>query len=307
MYSPTTRVLTVLEILQAHPGVSGPEIAAQLQVNVRSVRRYVTMLRDMGIPVESEPGRYGTYYLRPGFRLPPLMFTGAEILAIVLGLMTVRHLNFAGVSSATTKIERVLPDELHERAQALQAALSFNLPQAVASADDLIAQLSLAAYQQQQVRLAYGDTERVVDLYGLVYHNRFWYAVGYCHLRADVRIFRLDRVQGVRVLATTFAPVSDFDPLAYLLTKIAHIERTWSIEVLLKTTLDAAQRYIGRDFGVLEAVENGVRLRMLADDLAWVARTLLRFNCPFVVIEPPELREALKALARELVALAEGG
>ena len=67
MYSPTTRLLTVLEILQSQGGISGPELARRLEVDVRSVRRYVTMMRDMGIPVESEPGRYGIYYLRQNY------------------------------------------------------------------------------------------------------------------------------------------------------------------------------------------------------------------------------------------------
>jgi predicted DNA-binding transcriptional regulator YafY len=76
------------------------------------------MLRDLGIPVESDPGRYGTYYLRPGFRLPPLLFTNTEMLAIILGLIAARHLGLSGalgVESATAKIERVLPEELRER------------------------------------------------------------------------------------------------------------------------------------------------------------------------------------------------
>src|SRR5437867_13263443 len=72
MYFPTTRVLTVLELLQSHQRLSGPDIAERLEVNTRTVRRYITMLQDLGIPVEAERGRYGTYRLRPGFKLPPL-------------------------------------------------------------------------------------------------------------------------------------------------------------------------------------------------------------------------------------------
>ncbi|MEP7291366.1 MAG: HTH domain-containing protein, partial [Chloroflexota bacterium] len=64
MYSPTTRLLTVLELLQSRASIPGIELAQTLEVDVRSVRRYVTMLRDMGIPVESEKGRYGAYSLR---------------------------------------------------------------------------------------------------------------------------------------------------------------------------------------------------------------------------------------------------
>src|SRR6266702_3561230 len=73
MYHPTTRVLTVLELLQSHRQISGPKLAERLEVDIRSVRRYITMLQDLGIPIETERGRYGTYRLRPGFKLPPLM------------------------------------------------------------------------------------------------------------------------------------------------------------------------------------------------------------------------------------------
>ena len=79
MYSPTTRVLTVLEMLQSHGRVTGAEIADRLEVHIRTVRRYVAMLEDLGIPVAAERGRYGAYCLMPGFKLPPLMFTEEEI------------------------------------------------------------------------------------------------------------------------------------------------------------------------------------------------------------------------------------
>jgi len=91
MYHPTTRVLTVLELLQSHQRFSGPELAKRLEVNVRTVRHYIMMLQDMGIPIESERGRYGAYRLRPGFKLPPLMFTEDEALALTLGLVAARR------------------------------------------------------------------------------------------------------------------------------------------------------------------------------------------------------------------------
>src|SRR2546426_7974055 len=127
MYFPTTRVLTVLELLQSHQRLSGPDIAERLEVNPRTVRRYITMLQDLGIPVEAERGRYGTYRLRPGFKLPPLMFTEDEALALTLGLMAARRLGLAAaapaVEGALAKVERVMPDTLRERIQAVQETL----------------------------------------------------------------------------------------------------------------------------------------------------------------------------------------
>jgi predicted DNA-binding transcriptional regulator YafY len=313
MYSPTTRLLTVLELLQSKAGATGPELAARLEVDVRSVRRYITMLRDMGIPVESEPGRYGSYYLRPGFRLPPLMFNNGEILAIILGLMAVRHLGMAGgVESAAAKIERVLPDELRERVRAVQAVLTLNIPAAAyrRPSEQVIAQFSQAAYQHNALWIEYqgertSKTERVIDVYGLVLHAANWYAVAYCHLRQDLRCFRLDRVQQTILLDATFEPPPDFDALEYLLNSIASFPGTWQIEVLLKLTMEEARTRVPPATGLLEEADGGVMLRSWADGLEWMAHFLIGLRCPLVVLRPPELRDQLRSVAQRIVEMAD--
>src|SRR6266852_223212 len=127
MYHPTTRVLTVLELLQSHWQMSGPKLAERLEVDIRSVRRYITMLQELGIPIEAERGRYGTYRLRPGYKLPPLMFTEDEALAMTLGLLAARRLGLAvaapAIEGALAKVDRVLPATLRERVQAVQEML----------------------------------------------------------------------------------------------------------------------------------------------------------------------------------------
>lgn len=314
MYSPTTRLLTVLELLQAQGTVSGPALAQRLEVDIRSVRRYITMLRDLGIPIESEPGRYGAYYLRPGFRLPPLMFTNPEMLAIILGLVAVRHLglsNALGVESVTAKIERVLPEDLRERARAVQGVLSLDIQQANPStAETMIATFSAAAYQHNQVFVEYQglgkeNSQRVLDVYGLVFHAGCWYAVGYCHLRQDLRTFRLDRVKQVKPLEMIFTPPENFNPLQYLLNSIASIPNIWPIEALLMTTLEVVQSRVPRDMALLEAVEDGVMLRCYAGDLDWMARFLVGLRCPLKVLHPPELRDELRRLAAFVAEIAE--
>lgn len=316
MYNPGTRLLTVLELLQAQGELSGRELARKLEVDVRSVRRYVTMLRDMGIPVESEPGRYGYYYLKRGFRLPPLMFNNSEMLAIVLGLMAVRRLGLAaatGVESATAKIERVLPDELRERVRAVQGVLTLNIPTFDGGSEDFVAQFSLAAYQNRQLWLTYQAgsrldvTERVVDVYGLVYHGGYWYAVAYCHLREDLRIFRLDRVGHIRLLETEFAPPAGFDVYQYVMASIATVPGAWTVEVLLHAPLEEVRRYIPSDLAVLEATPDGtsVHLRAWADGLDWMARFLMGLNLPMVILQPPELKDALRRLAQSILRIAD--
>src|SRR5918997_2788322 len=128
-YRPTTRLLSMLELLQARGRVGGPELARRLEVGERTVRRYVAMLQEMGVPVEAERGRYGAYVLRPGFRLPPMMFTDEEALALALGLLSARRLGLSGaapaVDGALAKIERVMPEHLRGRVRMLEESVTL--------------------------------------------------------------------------------------------------------------------------------------------------------------------------------------
>src|SRR5512142_2457470 len=111
MDHPTIRVLTVLELLQSHRRMTGAELAARTEVNVRTMRRYITMLQELGIPILAERGRYGAYELIPGFKLPPLMFNNEEALALAVGLLAVQRLGLTetsqAVESTRAKLERV--------------------------------------------------------------------------------------------------------------------------------------------------------------------------------------------------------
>jgi predicted DNA-binding transcriptional regulator YafY len=309
MYSPTTRLLTILEILQSRGSISGAELAAQLEVENRTVRRYITMLRDMGIPIEAERGRYGSYALRPGFRLPPLMFNNDEILAVVLGLMVTRKLAMTdsqGVDSSLAKIERVLPAELRHRVWALQNTLTLNLVSETRIASSQFVQmLSLATYEQKRVFVRYAAsggniTERLFDSYGLVYHGGVWYASGYCHLRQDLRTFRVDRMQSLIPQNQTFMRPDDFDALNFLMESIATIPGTWYVETLLKTSLDEARQRIPPQMATLEPQPVGVLMRCYVGDLPWVARFLVHTGLSFAVRQPDDLRDTLRNMADDL-------
>src|SRR3981081_1424690 len=116
------RLLTLLELLQAYRRLTAREISDRLQVDVRTVRRYVAGLQEMGIPVEGERGPAGGYRLRPGYSLPALMFTNGEALALVVGLLAAQRLGLvqqrSAVQGALAKLDRVLPDQLRGRVPA---------------------------------------------------------------------------------------------------------------------------------------------------------------------------------------------
>ena len=316
MYHPTTRVLTILELLQSRGRMGGPELAARLEVDLRTVRRYIAMLQDMGIPVETTRGPGGGYRLRPGFKLPPLMFTDDEALAITFSLMRARRqgglADAPALEGVLAKIERVLPEALRSRVQAVQASVAFvSEPPAGQTPSEHVLLFSTAVQQQRRVRVRYRsgreDTERSVDPYGVVLHWDFWYVVGWCHVRRAVRVFRLDRVLETDLEDDHFERPADFDSLAVVLDSLAKAPGGWPVEVLLETTLEDAKRLIPPGVALLEETKGGVLLRAHAKRLEWLARHMLTWERPFVIRQPRELREALRRVAAEAYALAEVG
>jgi predicted DNA-binding transcriptional regulator YafY len=143
-------------------------------------------------------------------------------------------------------------------------------------------------------------TERAIDPYGVVHHRGRWYVVGWCHLRDDIRMFRLDRVVVLEQRDDTFVKPLDFDCVEYVLQSLATVQWGWPIEVLLELPLAEARQRIAADMGTLEQTPRGVLLRTRADELDYMARFLVQIGCPFRVLHPQELRDAIRDLARQL-------
>jgi predicted DNA-binding transcriptional regulator YafY len=311
MSKPTSRVLALLELLQSRGQLPGSELARRLEVDPRTLRRYIAQLLELGVPVQTQRGRDGGYALAAGHKLPPLMFSADEALALAMGLRAARELGLHGivpaVSSSQAKLERVMPTALRRRIGDIDSVVALDLkqPKQRAASPELLA-LSAAARAQQRVRLQYLDlhqaaSTREVDVYGLAYRGGAWYAVGYCHLRQDVRSFRLDRVQAVEALPVSFGRPADFDVLGYLTHAIATLPRAHAVEALLHTDLASAQAALYAEMGVLEPCRKGVRLHAQADDLAAMARDFAQLPFAFTILKPAALRRAIAAHAQALL------
>ncbi|MBJ7310884.1 helix-turn-helix transcriptional regulator [Rugamonas sp. CCM 8940] len=312
MYHPTTRVLAVLELLQTHGRLSGAEMARRLAVDGRTLRRYIVMLDEIGIPIVSERGRHGGYSLVAGFKLPPMMFTDDEALALALGLLAARSLGLAeaapAVASAQAKLERIMPAGLKQRVGAIDGAVKLDLsrPGGAPHSNAALVGLSAAAQTRRRVRLHYRsggvDSARDFDAYGLAWYGGCWYAAGMCHLRGALRTFRLDRVVAVVPRAGQFTRPDDFDVLAHLRLSVAALPRQFAATVLLKTELATARRHLPATLGVFEQAADGVLLHNQSDDLAWLARQLAGLPFDFAVLAPPALALEVGAVARRLLA-----
>ena len=313
MYHPTTRVLALLELLQTHGRMSGAELAARLGVDRRTLRRYVGKLEDIGVPITAERGRTGGYALMPGFKLPPMMFTEDEALALSLGLLAARGLGLAeaapAVTSAQAKLERIMPDPLRQRVRAIGETVTLDAarpnPAAAAGDNRPLAALTGAAQARRQVLLRYrnqGDqaSTRRFDPFGVAFRHGRWYAVGMCHLRKDIRTFRLDRVAAVETLPGTFERPPGFDAMAHLVRAIATLPRAFAIEVLLKTDLASARAQLFPEAGVFEETIDGVVIHNQSDELDWFARQLAAMPFEFEIRSPPQLRDAVGECVRRL-------
>jgi predicted DNA-binding transcriptional regulator YafY len=301
----------LLELLQAGGQTSGSELARRLEVNGRTLRRYVSRLEELGIPVAVEHGRHGGYRLVPGYKLPPLMFTDEEALALAVGLLAARGLGLTeaapGVVSAQAKLERVMPQALRHRVQGAGETVSLDLPRRAARASSgTLATLTSAAQSRRRVHLTYrsaqaSETQRDLDPYGVAYRGGCWYVVGHCHLRGGQRAFRLDRILSVRTLAVPFERPPGFDTLGQLTFSVATLPRGFAVEVLLRADLATARSQFFEAIGVFEPVEGGVLLYAQTDDLEWFARQLARVSIGFEIRQPAELRHAVKDVARRLL------
>lgn len=313
MYHPTSRVLTVLELLQSHEEMSGAEIARRLEVDPRTVRRYIVMLQDMGIPIEGERGRNGAYRLGAGFKLPPLMLTNEEALSLILSQRVAQQTTLTGapvaVEGALAKIERVLPDSLREQIQDILQTLDVAVaaPSGIAASPEIVATLSTAACHQQCVQLCHqvhegNITERVVNPYGVVYRVGRWYMVGFCHLRSDIRTFRLDRILSATLLQETFETPIDFNVLEHVEKALAATPGIYKVEVLFRTTMEAVQAQVPMAFGQLTKVEDGVYLTAFVQNLSWVAGFLSGLTLPMEIRQPQALRVEMACLIERVKA-----
>jgi predicted DNA-binding transcriptional regulator YafY len=310
MYHPTSRALAVLELLQAHRRISGSELARRLDIHPRTLRRYIAILEEIGIPITTERGRHGAYMLVPGFKLPPIMFSNDEALALSVGLLAAQRLGMtqasAAAASAQAKLERVLPEPLQHQVRALTETISLDRGRTAPNVDStLLMQLSKAAHARYRVRLNYRSpqdehTERDVDPFGLGHREGHWYLVGRCRLRQELRSFRLDRIIGVQALAVGFERPERFDTLTHLTASLATQPRTYLAEVTLQTDLANAMNYLGGAIGLFEPLEGGVLMRSQVDDLDWLARELARLPFGFRINSPALLRDALQHLANRL-------
>ncbi|MEU8227511.1 YafY family protein [Kribbella sp. NPDC048915] len=318
MTRPTARVLALLEILQRGGTWTVADLASRLDVNERTVRRYVDHLLDLDIPVRSVRGRYGGYRLEPGYRMPPLMLNDDEALAVLLGLVASRRAGLisasgAAVESAVAKVRRVLPSKLGQRLEGLLEIATFTAParSGLTASADVLLTVAEAARDRRPVEVAYvaghgGSSVRELHPYGVVAHSGRWYVNGFDNASGKVRTFRVDRIARAEPRSGTFDVPDEYDPAQRVLAGIAAAPHQRQVSVRLAATPDEIHAVFPPSVAVLEELDEAwVRARIQAEELDWIPPLLAALDCPFVVEQPDALRDLIRALADRLGANAD--
>jgi predicted DNA-binding transcriptional regulator YafY len=302
-----SRTLQLLSLLQTHRYWPGPELAERLEVSVRTLRRDVDRLRELGYPVDGSRGVDGGYQLAVGASLPPLVVDDEEAVALAVGLRTAAQSGIAGIEDASVralaKVEQVMPRRLRARVEALRSATVAGALRPGPSVDaNVLTAVAQACRDEERLDFAYVNrdgerTERRVEPHRLVSVGRRWYLVAYDLTRFDWRSFRLDRLAEPRPTGARFRPrnlpaddAAEFVRSSLDGTAPASVE----VEAVVSAPLARVQASIGR-WVTAEAVDEGrTRIRMTADSFDWVLFGLGAADAPIETVSPPELAERMR-------------
>jgi predicted DNA-binding transcriptional regulator YafY len=314
--SPTARALLALELIQGSPGITAGRLAGKLGVSERAARRYVGILREADMAIESVRGPHGGYRAGRGLRLAPLMFTASEALGLVMAVLDGHH--DAGdpadpVGSALGKIVRALPESVAAQAEAVRRTTAPAPDRAAARPDPATTTaLVQACSDHRRVRLGYrseAGSERVIeaDPWAVVVRHGRWYLLCWSHTTQARRVYRIDRVGEVQLLQDLFSPPAGLDPVAVLEDHLA-VGWEYDVEIVIDAPPDTVTRCLPRALGRLEPLDaEGTRLVGSTSNPMWYAGQLAAIPASYQIVRCPELQEAARVLGQRLLAAGSPG
>src|SRR3954452_8066977 len=313
----SSRLLTLLSLLQGRRDWPGQELADRLEVSGRTVRRDVDRLRELGFPVESLTGPAGGYRLAAGAAMPPLLLDDEEAIAIAVGLRTAARASVTGIEEtsvrALVKLEQVLPAHLRRRVQALGAVTTTLSYGGGPTADpQVLTLLAAACRDRERLRFGYQAREgersrREAEPHALVNVGRRWYLVAWDCGRKDWRTFRVDRLTRPHA-SGRFQPreLPAKDAATFVSRSLRARPNRYEARLTLHASAEEMRKRAPRYVGPFEPLgEDRCEYRTGDDNLEWLGARLAMLGVEFEVHEPPELIEHLQALAARLARAAQ--
>ncbi|WP_067139632.1 helix-turn-helix transcriptional regulator [Microtetraspora malaysiensis] len=313
----TERVLRLLALLQRRPSWTAAELAAELGVTDRCVRRDVERLRALGYPVHAMAGVGGGYQLGAGTRLPPLLFDDEEAIATAVSLRLAAGGTVAGAGEAAlralAKLDQVMPPRLRAEVRAVYGATETLVGPGVEIDAELLMTLARACRDAVRVRFRYAgrggeERERTVEPVRMVTTGRRWYLMARDVDRDDWRTFRLDRMRDVAATTWRFRTTEHPDPVAYVQRSVTEAPYRYLARVRVRARPERVRELVPPQVGRVEGDRDGWCVLVVGgEDLNWLAIRVAGLGFEAEVLEPPELREAAALLAGRLAAMAGTG
>jgi predicted DNA-binding transcriptional regulator YafY len=307
MNNTATRLITLIFLLQNQPNQKAAELAEKLGVSLRTVHRYFEMLDEMGIPIYAERGPYGGFSLMRGYKMPPLVFTLEEAVALVLGTGMVEELwgelYRESARGALAKLENLLPEEqVREVAWARGSLVATGMHRSdLEKLTPTLEKLRRAIREHRSVNMNYQSAQlphpiqRGLDPYALVHRWGWWYVIGLCHLRKDFRTFRVDRISEIVLSDATFNVPAEFDLQAHLKNELLAYAQP-QIKARLKVEANATH-FVTSNRSYWESIEEqadgSLIVTFSTPALEWAASTTLAYGPAVEALEPPELRRMM--------------
>ncbi|MFE3444239.1 helix-turn-helix transcriptional regulator [Nocardia sp. NPDC059180] len=311
MWETSGRLLRLLSLLQMHREWTGGELAEELGIDVRTVRRDVDKLRTLGYPVDAARGVAG-YRLGAGSTLPPLLLDDDEAVAVAIGLRTAASGTISGIEDsslrALTKLEQMLPSRLRHRVSTLHSATITVAAGGPTVDPETLTALACAIRDRHRLRFDYrshdGTTSlRITEPHRLAHTGRHWYLIAWDVDRADWRTFRVDRLLPRIPTGPRFAPreAPEVDLAGYVSDNVSVAPYRYAARVTIAVSADIATERIPPTIGVVEPIDaESCLLRTGSNSLDELAIYLALFDLPIRIHEPPELIDRVRAITARL-------
>ncbi|MEV4824086.1 YafY family protein [Micromonospora sp. NPDC049274] len=310
----TERVLRMLTLLQRRSSWTATELAVELGVTDRCVRRDVQRLRALGYPIHASAGVGGGYQLGAGTRLPPLLLDDEEAIATAVSLRLASGGTIAGAGEAAlralTKLDQVMPARLRAEVRAVHGSTDTLIGPVVEIDAELLVTLARACRDAVRVRFTYagrdgGERERTVEPVRMVTTGRRWYLMAWDVDRDDWRTFRLDRMRATVAMTWRFPARDHPDPIAFVQRSVTDAPYRYLARVRVHAPPERVREVVPPQVGRVEVGGDGWCVLVVGgDSLDWLAAHIARLPYEMEVVEPAELREAAALLARRLAAMA---
>lgn len=326
-------LLSILWLLKSRGRMTALELARELEVDVRTIYRYIDSLSASGAPIVAESGPNGGYSLLDSFRETPLFFSRSERVALAHASLFARQAGYPysdELNRALHKMEQHMSpaqlDNLQSHLSGLEVIDTGGIdiysvgeenpgagtPQPVEGMEERLALLEEAVAGNRSLIIRHrreiggSPLERTVDPYGLIYWRENWYLVGYCHLRQDTRMFRCDKIVSASDTGTAFVRRTDFSARRYFVGQmIPEDSFTPGVTVRVEGTPDAvdnlARHWYYRHF-IRERTLGSLGFAIeIEEAVEYLPAVLVSYGTHLTVREPAELRHAVTSFALEIV------